>query len=414
MPKPVSPRTKAAPKVMAEAASNASGARSTSPTNAPTNGFPPYDIQTVNGEPMGVNSGNRKTFLTRSGLCNRPDIIIGACMSWRIWIAGLLLTLSTSCAARGEVEARTTDELAERTAIFDEVKAAIDGKDYPALNAMAEGYRERRARTPSGTWKLSYFYYGVIGHMPAENPGARCASPSEGFFADWIKADPAAPAPYIAQAWAETSVGLCLRGGAFANQTPPEAVEAMRVHVGKARAILEAHRDVASVDPQYYAEMFRIYQVDGTGDDEMRALLDEAVSREPYYHDLYFTAVKYYLPQWHGVPGDLDRIARFAADHASGDDGKGGYARVFWSLEDCHCMDLSAIDWPLMKQSMHDIMKAYPNDWNAANFARFSCKFSDTPAAAEFFGLMKGEIGADWGHEDEYRRCRQMVALDGR
>lgn len=335
-------------------------------------------------------------------------------MHWRIWITGILLTFAAACAARGEVEARTTDELAERIAIFDEVKTALDARDYKGLNAIAEGYRSRRARTPSGTWKLSYFYYGVTGHLPIANPGAKCARTADGLFDDWVRADPESPTPYIVQAWVTTSLGRCLRGGASGSETPPEYLEAMMREVGKARAILEDHREIASTDPQFYAEMMRIYQVDGTDEATVRDLLDEAVSREPYYHDIYFTAAQYYRPQWHGVPGDLDRIARFAADHASGDDGAGGYARVFWSLEDCRCMDLSQVDWPYMKRAMHDVMKAYPNDWNAGNFARFACKFSDTPAAAEFFGMMKGDIGADWGHEAEYRRCREMVAIDSR
>jgi hypothetical protein len=335
-------------------------------------------------------------------------------MNWQIWIAGLLLTLATACAARGEVEARTTNELAERVAVFDAVKTALDRKDYKALNAMAKGYRERRARTPSGTWKLSYFYHGVMGYLPAENPGAPCARVADRLFEDWAKVDPDAPTSYIAHAWAKTSFARCLRGGTRANATPPESIEAMLREVGKARAILEAHRDVASTDPQYYAEMLRIYQVDGTSEAAVRTLLDEAVSREPFYHDVYFTAAQYYLPQWHGNPGDLDHIARIAAKNMSGDDGKGGYVRVFWSLEDCRCMDLDQVDWPLMKQAMLDVMQAYPNDWNAANFARFSCKFGDTPAAAEFFGMMEGEVGADWGHADEYQRCRQMVAIDNR
>jgi hypothetical protein len=335
-------------------------------------------------------------------------------MSWRILVAGFLLSLASACAARGAVEARTTDELAERVAIFDQVKAAVERKDYRALNAMAAEFRERRARTPSGTWKLAYFYYGVIGHLPAENPGAECLRIADSVFDDWVRVDPKAPAPYIAQAWATSTLGGCLRGGASAYATPRENFEAMAREVAKARGILEAHREVASIDPQFYAEMIRIYRMSGTDDATVRALLDEAVSREPYYQGTYFTAAEYYQPQWHGGPGDLDRLGRFAADHMAGDDGKGGYARVFWSLDECGCMDMAQVDWPLMKEAMHDIMEAYPTDWNAANFARFSCKFGDTAAAAEFFGMMKGDVGADWGHAEAYRRCRQMVAFDSR
>jgi hypothetical protein len=336
-------------------------------------------------------------------------------MRWSLmWLLTLGLTMSACAADAGEVEANSSDELAERTAIYDQVKTAVDSKDYAALNAMAEKYRTRRARTPSGTWKLAYFYYGVLGHLPAENPGAKCLRIGDGVFADWIAADPEAAAPYIAQAAALTGYGRCLRGGAYASATVPDAVAAMLEQVHKARDVLERHRDVASIDPQYYAEWIDILQVDTRPGDDIDAVLDEATKREPYYHQTYFSAARYLLPQWHGRPGDIDRLARYAADRSAGDDGEGAYVRVFWSLEDCHCFHLADTDWPKLKDAMRDVMKAYPNDWNAANFARFSCAASDTPAMGEFFGMMPDDDGKLWQDHAQWERCRRMTEIDGR
>jgi hypothetical protein len=335
-------------------------------------------------------------------------------MRWGlVWLSALALMIPACAADAGQVEARSNDELAERTAIFDQVKAAIDDRDYAALNAMAEEYRTRRARTPSGTWKLAYFYYGVIGHLPAENPGAKCLRIGDTVFADWAAVDPAAPAPYIAQAAALTGYGRCLRGGAYAAATAPEAVTAMREQVHKARDVLERHRDVASVDPQYYAEWIDILQVDTRPDDDIDAVLDEATSREPYYHQTYFSAARYLLPQWHGRPGDIERLARYAADRSAGDEGTGAYVRVFWSLEDCHCFNLADVDWPMMKSAMRDVVKAYPNDWNAANFARFACMASDTPAMGEFFALTPNDSGTLWQSHAKWEQCRRMTEIDG-
>ena len=58
-----------------------------------------------------------------------------------------------------------TGEAAEQKPIIDAVKAAIDRRDYAALNAMETEFRKTRSRTSSGIWKLSVFHWRVLAEL---------------------------------------------------------------------------------------------------------------------------------------------------------------------------------------------------------------------------------------------------------
>ena len=326
-------------------------------------------------------------------------------MKWRAGLLAITLLLGAACSARGEVEAETTDELTERKAIFDAVEKAFQTRDYAALNRMAEEYRTRRARTPSGTWKLAMFYYAVEPYALDQN-GAKCMPAREDVLAEWASVDPEAPAPYIARAAALRSYGACLRGSAYARSTSSDAMNAMREQMAEARAVLEKHRDAASVDPQFYAVWIDMMKYDTRPDDDFEDLVDEAIGREPYYHETYFSAARYLEPKWHGAPGAIERFAKHAEDEG---DGEGMHARILWSLAGCDCGYEQLRDWPAMKASMDVVLERYPNDWNAAHFAAAACGFGDVYAAEGFLGKVGKDDASLWESYDGWQRCRANV-----
>lgn len=326
-------------------------------------------------------------------------------MTWRACLLAITLLFGSACSARGEVEAQTTDEPAERKAIFDAVEKAFEARDYAALNRMAEEYRTNRARTPSGTWKLAMFYYAVEPYALDQN-GATCRPAREDVLADWAATDPEAPASYIAKAAALTSYGACLRGRAYARSTSSDAMNAMREQMAEARAVLETHRDAASVDPQFYAVSIDMMKYDTRQDDDFEDLVDEATGREPYYHETYFAAARYLDPKWHGSPGAIERFAKHAEDEG---DGEGMHARILWSLAGCDCGYEQLKDWPAMKTSMDVVLERFPNDWNAAHFAAAACGFGDVYAAEAFLGKVGKDDASLWESHDAWQHCRAMV-----
>lgn len=134
-------------------------------------------------------------------------------------------------------------------------------------------------------------------------------------------------------------------------------------------------------------------------------LLDEATSREPAYHYLYFEAYRYFQPQWYGSDDEVDELARYAAARSKRAEGRGMYARFYWQALDCNCDVEGTLDWPTMKLAMRDVMARYPADWNAANFARIACRMNDADETAAWLGHVSGDPSQAWDDNDEMRRC---------
>lgn len=327
------------------------------------------------------------------------------------------LALLSACTAASQpavpVQAETSGEIREREAIRGRVETALMKRDFAALNAMEQEFRTQRSRTSSGTWKLSWFYRSLPDATPRKD--GTCVNEAEPILTKWREAYPAQPAPLIAQAQNLVSLAWCIRGNGSWHQVPKAAWPAFYRAIGTARQILEANHEIASVDPQYYAVMVDIYMAEGRSKAALQSLLDEATAREPLYYETYFGAAYYYLPQWHGDPGDLHRLGRYAVQRTRDTDGSGVYARLMWTLIGISGTDLGEMDWATAKRGMQDVMRAYPDEWNAAGFARLSCRMNDGKAAASFFASAPSDDGSAWGRHpegvDEWKACRALAGV---
>jgi hypothetical protein len=302
------------------------------------------------------------------------------------------------------------DEIAEQNVINGAVKSAIARNDVVALTQMSNRFRRDRARTASGVWELSVFYSRVLAELgPREG---QCDDRQAQFFRNWVIKTPNDPAPYVARAANLEAQAWCIRGGGYAQSVSAPSLASFTAKVREAQTILDEHRVKASIDPHYYAVMARIYIDRGADKAKFKQLLDQATAREANYHYLYYEAYRYFQPQWYGSAAEIEELARYAAARTTSDDRAGMYARFYWFVLDCDCGDMDqSIDWPTMKQSMHDVMARYPSAWNAANFARISCAMNDAEETRTWFASVKGDISVAWRDLNELQQCQSSAPL---
>jgi hypothetical protein len=131
----------------------------------------------------------------------------------------------------------------------------------------------------------------------------------------WLAADPSAPAPVITQASLLLEQAWCKR------HDSAWGYDAFRADAAQADEWLAAHKASASIDPEYYATAEDVGFVTRSDRGDFERLLAEGIASEPGYYGLYFSAMRYYLPDAYGSIEEVDRIARLAADKTRAIDG---------------------------------------------------------------------------------------------
>lgn len=306
---------------------------------------------------------------------------------------------SASVAAPGDTlaPAIASDEEAERTAIYDQIKAAIAANDFSDLNAMEKGYRVSRARTSSGMWKLALYHAGLQFYLAEgleKNKG--CQYRKQDFVRRWTLATPESPAPVITEAALLLNQAWCIRGNGYADTVSADAWPRFRELIEAAEQVMARYRATAAIDPEYQAVRIDLLKNEGLSRSAFHEAIEEATAQEPGYDRIYYNAAWYYLPQWGGSYADLDAFARYAAERSHASEGGALYARIFWYLDDCGCeITEKASDWPMLERSMRDIYSHYPTRWNGDYIADLVCQKGDGEEGRRYLRALHPETTAD-------------------
>jgi hypothetical protein len=336
-------------------------------------------------------------------------------MARRVLLA-LSLSLLPGCQAASAsadltpVKASAADEEVERHVILEKVQSAIAAKNYAALSAMEDDFRSSRARTSSGIWKLAVFHAGVQHHLRNAPWQEGCQNLSARFLQNWATATPRNPAPVITNAALSLDQAWCLRGDRYAHLVAPDVWPRFHALVADASQTLKNHHAMASVDPEYYAIKARALLGEGASKATTYEMLEEATSREPYYHRTYFNAAWSFLPQWGGSFAEVERLALYAARKTSTGEDKGFYARVFWNL-DTLVPDIMerAADPSVLKQAMRDVYNRYPTRWNSKHNAEVSCRLGDGQAGRQYLRALHPEVTNDRDFAALFAGCDSLA-----
>lgn len=310
----------------------------------------------------------------------------------------------------GKVESSSTDDRVERNIILEKVRSAIVATDFSRLSAMGDDYRSSRARIPSGIWKLGVFHAGLQAYLAdGLQPQDGCDYRKAQFVQRWAAAAPHDPAAHITNAELLLMQAWCIRGDGYADSVAAEAWPAFREKVAAASQVLEDHKAIASIDPEFYAVKLKVMRAQGANKADFKNLIAEASSREPYYHRTYFAAVWNYLPQWGGSFEEVNEFAQYAADRTRVTDGNGFYARVIWSLDECGCGIAEHADWKKLKQGMRDVYTRYPVRWNGDYFANLSCRMGDVEEGRYYLRSTHPDVTGEGSFAALFSACDSLA-----
>ncbi len=307
----------------------------------------------------------------------------------------------------GSVDDGGVNETAVRENIGSIVARLASAEDFDALSKMAKEFRTRRSLTPSGTWKLSYFYRNLADHLNRNNTDGNCADTSLKFFSKWREMAPKDPTPHIARARTLLDLGWCYRGEGTYSSISSDNRNGFQSSILAAHATLTNYSEINRADPEYFALLIETQNHMGTDQAEQRLLFDQAIAREPYYYSHYFDVFRFLQPRWGGSYRQMENFADAYTQMTHEKIRNSLYTRLYWvAVEGGETLTDTSVDWDRMKKGMADIEAQYPSNWNRAHFAKFSCQMDDGAEAAKYFKLMSPNGEMPLADDPEMLPCR--------
>lgn len=323
---------------------------------------------------------------------------------------GLLLAVSALAAAAG-LPARA-GELEDRGAIKRDVSALFTAEEFDALDRMAAEYRTQESRTASGLWKLTLFYHGL--YVPREGPADDAYWVAvEKKFLRWAAHNPHSAAAHIGYANTLIHHTWFYRGKGWARDVPQEAWKPFNEYLEKARLYLMEHKETA--DSKWYDVMLVTAKAENWPLDRFLALVEEATAKYPYFYEIYFRAIDYLLPKWHGDVAMIEAFANLAVEKTREREGTGMYPRIYWYASQIQygtsLFTGTEVVWARMSAGIDDVLARYPDQWNINNFAHFACLARDREKAAALLARIEGEpIEYAWAHKlATYKVCKTWI-----
>lgn len=265
--------------------------------------------------------------------------------------------------------------------IDNDVRLMVKKDNFAGLDAMAEGFRTSKARTPSGTWKLALFYKAMFQEyfQLEDRPPSRWAE-RQAWAERWVASSPRSPTAHIVLAREMYYRGTRFRGYDTSDKVPAKRREMFLQYMELAAGHLEKHKALASQDPYYYSTLENIALFSGWNQGRFRHIFDEGTARHPDYEPIYYVAMTRSYSKWGGSLEMMRSTASHAMTRVPQAKRAALYARMYDSVQNEWGEDIfetGAVDWSLMSRGIDDIIKQYPTQWNIQRFTALACRAND-------------------------------------
>ncbi len=220
-----------------------------------------------------------------------------------LFLAVALRSLATASAdpkpPSSEVTAPQIDEVQVRESIKARGTSLLLAGDLQGFETLADGYRMTQARTPAGAWKLWVLYKSIntLGPGGPTDPQWARLEPQ---LQDWLDHNSSSATATIVTAKTYYEHAWAYRGNGYARQVGSENWGAYKTLIERARAVLDTHSGVASVDPEWDTLRIAIAREQGADSSTILDMANRALARQAYYYPIHFATVNALLPQWGG------------------------------------------------------------------------------------------------------------------
>lgn len=280
----------------------------------------------------------------------------------------------------------------DRERLFEVIKQETVAKKFDLLDKRAEEFRLNKTRSASGVWQQSLLHGGIASGLESSIADEATWQSMDRELSAWSAGRGRSLSALIIYAQAIQQNAWRLRGRGFASTTTAAGREAFQREMRRARSILDNNKARLQSNPEWYAQRISLATYLSEGDSSVERLFLEAVKLEPFYYENFFVTLFHYSPRWGGSHDAMAAFMNRALKYATPAEGASMYARLAWYAEgggDHEVIYSKAIDWKTMSKSFEDVLRVFPDDWNAQQFLMMACDRPDVATAKRIVPYVK-------------------------
>ena len=279
--------------------------------------------------------------------------------------------------------------------------------DFATLDKENNRLRQGAHLGEDASSQLESFRTGMTGAIGTVTHNEPYLRELEALTLQWAERNPTSSLAHVLYAKVLVQHGWSYRGNSFIRDVPEAALKEFVAYLTRAADYLRQHADVALTDSYAHKCLIQIGKALGWEPEQLRAIAEAGLQRNPYDIELYFDLVGTLVPKWGGNPASLDKFIRAATEQTRAQFGSGLYARLYSAAaQDEYGPRLfldSYADWPTMKTSYEDMFARYPNSPRRRNyFAHMACVAGDKQTLLALLEELGPKVDASlWGYNGE-------------
>jgi hypothetical protein len=333
-------------------------------------------------------------------------------------IAGLrrvVLSVTLALAASGGV-ARAAEPVLSPVTVAS--RDAFWAGDFDEIERQNAKFRQPGRIEPSGISQISLFRKGLYLVLNNKVDNAEAYHKELDILTlQWANEHPKSAFAHALHAESLVRHAWSYRGGGYVNDVPPEAWKDFEAYLRRAADYINAHAEVTLTDSYAHEVLLEIGRGLGFRREQMLAIAEDGLKRNPDDTNLYFEVLGSLLPKWGGSPRMVDDFIKRATEQTRDRFGQGMYTRLYLTAADDQFGHLlfqnSYADWDKMKQGFEDLMARYPDSPSRLNsYAYMACLAKDKDTFLKQFAKIEKRIDRElWGTNPErsVEGCRRWA-----
>jgi hypothetical protein len=276
------------------------------------------------------------------------------------------------------------------------------------------GHELRKNGSPGGMWKLHLLYAGLS--KPQTGNVHATESDWQALLAElqrWGTQKPESVTSRMALASAYIGYAWVARGSGDSDTVSRSGWNQFDLRVAKAKQLLDDSDALPTKCPEWFVTMLNVAQAQGWETDLSQALFEKAVAFEPGYYYYSRVYANFFLPQWFGVEGDVEKFSERIADLTGGDKGDAVYFQIA-NYMICGCPDEPKMSWPRIVKGFEASEKLYgPSMLNLNLLAKMASRFTDLDAitANKAFARIGDQWNEEtWGTREQFESIKTWIA----